>query len=168
LTNLTWLELTDNPLTNYTCPVQPEYICSFLAKGFLEELSLRIRRDLLENSTNTPESIDELLRSLPYSEIAAQQREYFFHSETKLKAGVVGSLGIPQSPTTSYYDYIQPVLTKELDFEIEKRGKVYGDAELYHAKHKQNVELYISLVPVGSFGSQTFVVIWAEYPWHID
>ena len=29
LTNLVWLYLSDNPLENRTCPVQPEAICQF-------------------------------------------------------------------------------------------------------------------------------------------
>jgi len=130
-------------------------------------LSRRIRRDLLKKSIKTPETIDEFLRSLPYSEIAAQQREYFFQSETKLKTGALGSLGIIQSPIISYYSYIQPILTKELGLEIEELG-IYGEAELYKVKNEQKVELYISLVPVGSFGRQTFVVIWEKDPRNID
>ena len=168
LTNLTWLELTDNPLTNYTCPIQREYICSFMAEGLLEELSRRIRRDLLENSTNTPETIDAVLLSRPYSELAVEQREYFFQSETKLKAGALGSLGIPKSPITSYAFYIQSILTKELDFDIEELGKVYGDAELYKAKKAQDVDFYLSLIPFGSSASNTFVVIWEKDPRSIE
>ena len=138
-------------------------------RGLLQELSPRIRKDLVENSSNSPETIDEVLRSKPYSEIAAGQREYFFQGEGELKEGSIGSLGISQrNPTTSYYNYIQPVLTNELGFEIEELGKEYGNAELYKAKNAENVEFYMSLVPFGSFDSQTFVVIWAKDPRTIE
>ncbi|NER99580.1 MAG: hypothetical protein F6J86_38180, partial [Symploca sp. SIO1B1] len=150
------------------CPVQPQDICIFQEKSLLEELSRRNRRDLIQYSTKTPEAIDEIFRSLPYSEIAAKQRGYFFQSETQLKAGALGSLRIPGDPMTLYDFSMQPILSQELDFEIEELGTVYGDAELYQVK-KDEAEFYISLVGFGSFDNiSTFVVIWEKDPRSID
>jgi len=168
LNSLIWLELTDNPITNYNCPFQPQDICAFREKSLLEELRRRLRRNIVVSNTNTPEEIDQLLRSLPYSEIAAEQGEYFFKSETQLKAGALGSLRIPKDPMTLYDFSMQRILTEELDLEIEELGKVYGDAELYKVK-KDKTELYISLVSFRAFKlDNTFVVIWEQDPRSID
>jgi hypothetical protein len=76
----------------------------------------------------------------------------------------VGSLGITQrTPSTAYDKYIKPILTNELGFDVNFAGR-YGEAELFKAQNERGVEFYMSLVPYGSFGSQTFVVIWRKDP----
>jgi hypothetical protein len=126
----------------------------------------RVYRDLVENSTNSPEAIEKALKSIPFDQVQAEKRPFFFAGPDQLKAGAIGSLGMTQRPPNIAYDkYIEPVLTRELGFQLEWIGRfAYGDSELYRAWNDNGIEFHISLVPYGSFGSQTFVVIWAKDP----
>lgn len=154
------------PLTQTTPTPSPDNSAATAAagSGLLDELYKRVYRDLTENSTNTPEAVEASLKGLPYEQIEAEKRSYFFTEPTQLKPEVIGSLGITQrTPSTAYDKYIQPILTNELGFDVNFVSR-YGEADLFKAENDNRIEFYMSLVPYGSFGSQTFVVIWPKDP----
>lgn len=136
--------------------------------SLLKDLRELIRRDLLASGTNTESVLDETLDSLPIDRV---NNPSFFFDRQSLKAGSLGSLVIPQnSIARTYSQYIEPVLTIELGFKIEKIKGGYGNANLYNVRNTDGVEFYMSLVPVGGSvrtSTETFIIFWEKDPRNI-
>ena len=132
-------------------------------EGLLKLLRESVKRSLLESGTNTESVVNETLDSLFIDELSDPAA---FLDGSSLKAGSVGSLGISQkTPRIAYDEYIEPILTKEMDFEIEEISEGYAGEKLYKARNAGGVEFYMSLVGIGApRPTQTFVVIWEKDP----
>ena len=129
-------------------------------KGLLKELRDRVRRDLLNSGTNDPAVVDQTLDSFfPEEDF---DRSFFFDGQA-LKAGNNGSMGISQfNPRNAYSEYIEKILTEELEFEVEEISEGYGGEKLYKAKNDGGVEFYMSLIKIGF--SNTLVILWEKDP----
>jgi hypothetical protein len=128
----------------------------------LKELRNKVRRDLLASGTNSEAVVDQTLNSLPIEELS---NSAFFFNRGKLKAGTIGSLAISQnSIARTYSQYIEPILTVELGFKIERIKGGYGGENLYKIRNDQGLEFYLSLIGFGSFNSQSFVILWEKDP----
>ncbi|MCP2729949.1 hypothetical protein [Limnofasciculus baicalensis] len=133
-----------------------------LGNDLLKELRNKVRRDLLASGTNSEAVVDQTLNSLPIEELS---NSAFFFNRGKLKAGTIGSLAISQnSIARTYSQYLEPILTVELGFKIERIKGGYGGENLYKIRNDEGVEFYLSLIGFGSFNSQTFVVLWEKDP----
>ena len=130
--------------------------------NLVEALRPRILERLAKSSNDLPE-MENFLDSFPTESMNAEQTASFFEGN-QLKEGAVGSVAIPQTNTVgAYTDYLEPVLTKQLGFNLEPLDQLYGGADLYRAQNAEGVEFYMSLVKL-KLGSGAFVVFWQGDP----
>ncbi|MCP2729948.1 hypothetical protein [Limnofasciculus baicalensis] len=131
----------------------------------VKDLRDRIRTKLLASENSDSVVVDKFINNLPVAEVAKDNVPYFFEGEA-LKEGIRGSVGIAETDVKiAYAQYIEPILNKQLGFEIEEISDGYGGEKLYKAQDAKGVELYLSLVGVGTPNpTQTFVVIWEKDP----
>jgi hypothetical protein len=133
--------------------------------SIVKDLRDRIRTKLLASENSDSVVVDKFINSLPVAEVAQENASYFFEGEA-LKPGIRGSVGIAETDVKiAYEQYIEPILNKQLGFELEEISDGYGGEKLYKAHNAEGVELYLSLVGVGTPSpTQTFVVIWEKDP----
>jgi hypothetical protein len=131
----------------------------------VKDLRDRIRIKLLASENSDSAVVDQFINSLPVAEVAKENAPYFFEGEA-LKEGIRGSVGIAETDVKiAYEQYVEPILNKQLGFEVEEISDGYGGEKFYKAQDAKGVELYLSLVGVGTPSpSQTFVVIWEKDP----
>ncbi len=131
----------------------------------VKDLRDRIQTKLLASENSDSVVVNKFINSLPVAEVAKDNAPYFFEGEA-LKEGIRGSVGIAETDVKiAYEQYIEPILNKQLGFDLEEISDGYGGEKLYKAQDAEGVELYLSLVGVGiPSPTQTFVVIWEKDP----
>ncbi len=152
-------ELIENDVNNLK---NQNEIASEAGSSLLEELRPRILKRL-EKSSNDLDAMEEYIDTLPIQFIREEHTAYFLTEENKLKPGTLGFLTIPQtSPYGAYFDYIEPVVKNELDFEINQLEEEYGDSLFYEAKNSSDITFYMSIVKLK--GSGALLVLWVDNP----
>lgn len=131
----------------------------------VKQLRDRVRTKLLASDNSDSALVDKFIDSLPIAEVTEENAPYFFEGDA-LKTGTRGAVGIAQTETKiAYSQYIEPILKNQLGFEIEEISEGYGGEKLYKGQNTEGVEIYLSLVGVGTPNpSETLVVIWEKDP----